>query len=69
MFNCPNLIGHCGSLDIVDFTKCFAGNAPFRILQQNLKVIRHVLSERLRCLLENDILIKTSYAQRQERYK
>ena len=45
------------------------GTRRFESFQQNLGVTRHVLSDRLKRLVENDILVKTPYVQRQERYE
>lgn len=42
----------------------FLGTRRFESFQQNLGVTRHVLSERLKRLLENDILVKTPYVHR-----
>ncbi|OAL79288.1 HxlR family transcriptional regulator [Acinetobacter sp. SFB] len=47
----------------------FLGTRRFESFQQNLGVTRHVLSDRLKRLVENDILVKTPYVQRQERYE
>ncbi|MFH7766147.1 winged helix-turn-helix transcriptional regulator [Acinetobacter sp. BSP-28] len=47
----------------------FLGTRRFDSFQQDLGITRHVLSERLKRLVENDILVKTPYVQRQERYE
>ncbi|MGE8560396.1 MAG: winged helix-turn-helix transcriptional regulator [Acinetobacter sp.] len=47
----------------------FLGTRRFESFQQNLGVTRHVLSDRLKRLVENEILVKTPYVQRQERYE
>lgn len=47
----------------------FLGVGCFESFQQNLGITCHVLSGHLKRVAENDILVKTSYAQRQERYK
>lgn len=41
----------------------FLGTRRFESFQQNLGVTRHVLSDRLKRLVENDILVKTPYVQ------
>ena len=44
----------------------FLGTRRFESFQQNLGAACHVLSERL---IENNILVKISYVQRQQRYE
>ncbi|OTG65033.1 winged helix-turn-helix transcriptional regulator [Acinetobacter silvestris] len=47
----------------------FLGIRRFDDFQQNLGVTRHVLSERLKRLVEHEILVKTPYIDRQERFE
>jgi len=47
----------------------FLGMRRFESFQQNLGVTHHVQFEHLKRLVENDILVKTPYVQRQERYE
>lgn len=47
----------------------FLGARRFESFQQNLGVTRHVLSERLKRLVEHDILEKRPYTDRQERFE
>ncbi|CAM4296418.1 winged helix-turn-helix transcriptional regulator [Acinetobacter pragensis] len=47
----------------------FMGMRRFDDFQQNLGVTRHVLSERLKRLVEHGILAKTPYFDRQERFE
>ncbi len=47
----------------------FMGIRRFDEFQENLGVTRHVLSERLKRLVEQDILIKVPYVDRQERFE
>ena len=47
----------------------FMGMRRFDDFQQNLGVTRHVLSERLKRLVEHEILIKAAYFDRQERFE
>ncbi|MFW2001751.1 winged helix-turn-helix transcriptional regulator [Acinetobacter ursingii] len=48
---------------------CFLGTRRFDDFQSHLGVTRHVLSERLKRLVEHDILVKTPYVDRQERFE
>lgn len=48
---------------------CFLGIRRFDDFQSNLGVTRHVLSDRLKRLVENEILFKTPYLDRQERFE
>ncbi|OTG61992.1 transcriptional regulator [Acinetobacter sp. ANC 3903] len=47
----------------------FLGMRRFESFQQNLGITRHVLSDRLKHLVEHGILVKKPYVQRQERYE
>ena len=47
----------------------FMGLRRFDDFQENLGVTRHVLSERLKRLVEHEILVKVAYVDRQERYE
>ncbi len=47
----------------------FMGMRRFDDFQENLGVTRHVLSERLKRLVEHEILVKTPYTDRQERFE
>lgn len=47
----------------------FMGMHRFDDFQQNLGVTRHVLSERLKRLVEHEILVKVPYFDRQERFE
>lgn len=47
----------------------FLGIRRFDDFQQNLGVTRHVLAERLKRLVEHEILQKTPYYDRQERFE
>lgn len=47
----------------------FTGMRRFDDFQQNLGVTRHVLSDRLKRLVEHGILIKVAYFDRQERFE
>ncbi|GAA5180995.1 helix-turn-helix domain-containing protein [Acinetobacter kookii] len=47
----------------------FLGTRRFESFQQNLGITRHVLSERLKRLVEHGILKKMPYVERQERYE
>src|SRR5690606_40440629 len=47
----------------------FMGMRRFDDFQQNLGVTRHVLSERLKRLVEHGILVKAPYFDRQERFE
>ena len=48
---------------------CFMGTRRFDDFQAHLGVTRHVLSERLKRLVEHGILVKTPYVDRQERFE
>ena len=48
---------------------CFLGIRRFDDFQANLGITRHVLSERLKRLVEHEILVKTPYIDRQERFE
>lgn len=47
----------------------FMGMRRFDDFQQNLGLTRHVLSERLKRLVDHEILVKTPYFDRQERFE
>ena len=47
----------------------FMGIRRFDAFQENLGVTRHVLSERLKRLVEQEILVKVPYVDRQERFE
>ena len=47
----------------------FMGMRRFDDFQQNLGITRHVLSERLKRLVEHEILVKAPYFDRQERFE
>lgn len=47
----------------------FMGMRRFDDFQENLGVTRHVLSERLKRLVEHEIFVKTPYMDRQERFE
>lgn len=47
----------------------FMGMRRFDDFQENLGVTRHVLSERLKRLVEHEIFVKVPYKDRQERYE
>ncbi|WP_111861181.1 winged helix-turn-helix transcriptional regulator [Acinetobacter sp. CFCC 10889] len=47
----------------------FMGIRRFDDFQQNLGVTRHVLSERLKRLVEHQVLVKTPYQDRQQRFE
>ncbi|OTG82187.1 winged helix-turn-helix transcriptional regulator [Acinetobacter sp. ANC 4648] len=47
----------------------FMGMRRFDDFQHNLGVTRHVLSERLKRLVEHEILVKIPYTDRQERFE
>ncbi|MFC2997813.1 winged helix-turn-helix transcriptional regulator [Acinetobacter sichuanensis] len=47
----------------------FMGVRRFDAFQQGLGVTRHVLSERLKRLVEHEILVKTPYKEKQERFE
>ncbi|RZG85807.1 transcriptional regulator [Acinetobacter sp. WCHAc060033] len=47
----------------------FMGIRRFDDFQENLGVTRHVLSERLKRLVEQEILVKVPYIDRQERFE
>lgn len=47
----------------------FMGIRRFDDFQENLGVTRHVLSDRLKRLVEEDILVKQPYIERQERFE
>ncbi|SPL69925.1 winged helix-turn-helix transcriptional regulator [Acinetobacter stercoris] len=47
----------------------FMGMRRFDDFQENLGVTRHVLSDRLKRLVEHEILVKTPYMDRQERFE
>ncbi|MBJ9985204.1 helix-turn-helix transcriptional regulator [Acinetobacter sp. S40] len=48
---------------------CFLDTRRFDDFQSHLGVTRHVLSERLKRLVEHGILVKTPYVDRQERFE
>lgn len=47
----------------------FMGMRRFDDFQQHLGVTRHVLSDRLKRLVEHEILVKVPYVNRQERFE
>lgn len=47
----------------------FMGVRRFDDFQRSLGLTRHVLSERLKRLVEHEILVKVPYVQRQERFE
>ncbi|AVH48597.1 MULTISPECIES: helix-turn-helix domain-containing protein [Acinetobacter] len=47
----------------------FMGMRRFDDFQQHLGVTRHVLSDRLKRLVEHEILVKVPYVERQERFE
>lgn len=47
----------------------FVGMRRFEDFQQHLGVTRHVLSDRLKRLVEQDILVKQAYFDRQQRFE